>query len=218
MKFVWVLMMCVEISLLLSPANAVTQLLHKIPFATQIGILELTVSNGSTAPATEVRLSVVRLPQWMHIREMPGEISSIDPNSDRVVRCAFSVDRLAPITTADTLLIRAAMGSGECWTKMIPLSVLPPDRCELFQNYPNPFNPVTDIRYQIADRGFVVLMVYDLLGREVASLVSEGKEPGSYDATFDASGIGSGTYFYRLVETSDNGAVTIMMKNMTLLR
>ena len=68
----------------------------------------------------------------------------------------------------------------------------------LDQNYPNPFNPKTDVRYEISDVGFVKLVVYDILGREVVTLVNEKKAPGRYSVTWDASGQASGVYFYRL--------------------
>ena len=73
-----------------------------------------------------------------------------------------------------------------------------PRYSELRQNYPNPFNPTTNIGFRIADFGLVRLAVYDLLGREVAVPVNEWKAPGSYEARFDASGLASGVYLYRL--------------------
>ena len=70
----------------------------------------------------------------------------------------------------------------------------------LLQNYPNPFNPATIIQYTIPPgrRSVVSLRVYDLLGREVATLVNEAQPPGTHEATWDASGFASGIYFYRL--------------------
>ncbi len=75
-----------------------------------------------------------------------------------------------------------------------------PTKFFLSQNYPNPFNPITTIEFQIASAsggGFVSLKVYDILGREVATLVNEEKHAGNYEVTFDGSGLSSGIYFYK---------------------
>jgi hypothetical protein len=66
-------------------------------------------------------------------------------------------------------------------------------------NYPNPFNPTTVIKYSIPEASEVTLSVYDILGREVATLVNEKKEPGYYQVTFNAENLASGIYIYRLV-------------------
>ncbi len=77
-----------------------------------------------------------------------------------------------------------------------------PSQFKLSQNYPNPFNPNTTIEFQIPESGLVSLKVYDLLGREVKSLIDEYKQAGSYKVNFNASsingGLSSGTYFYQL--------------------
>ncbi len=69
---------------------------------------------------------------------------------------------------------------------------------ELLQNYPNPFNPTTNIRFRIANLRFVSLKVYDVLGREIETLVAEEKPAGIYEVKFDASSLSSGIYFYVL--------------------
>jgi hypothetical protein len=80
----------------------------------------------------------------------------------------------------------------------------------LEQNYPNPFNPTTTINFSLPSRNLTdaggrvgvgyatTLKVYDLLGREVATLVNERKQPGAYRVTFDAKGLASGVYLCRL--------------------
>jgi len=103
-----------------------------------------------------------------------------------------------------------------------------PDKFKLYQNYPNPFNPTTVIKYSIpsletqdletppTSRGasqLVSLIIYDILGRVVATLVNEKQSPGNYEVNFNASDLASGVYFYRL--TSGNLSIT---KKAVLLR
>jgi len=80
----------------------------------------------------------------------------------------------------------------------------------LAQNYPNPFNPNTKFGFRISNSGYVSLKVYDVLGREVETLVNEVKTPGEYTVPFDAAGLASGVYLYRL-QTSSGSQVRKMV-------
>jgi len=95
-----------------------------------------------------------------------------------------------------------------------------PNEIVLNQNYPNPFNPVTNIKYSIpiADPSDVqglntTLVVYDMLGQKVSTLVSENKSPGNYQVTFDAGKLSSGIYFY-VLQVGNN----VLSKKMILLK
>lgn len=85
-----------------------------------------------------------------------------------------------------------------------------PGTYKLAQNYPNPFNPVTNISYSIPKAGNVKLAVYDVLGREIASLVNEYKTAGNYSVNFNAENLASGIYVYR-IESGDFTAAKKMM-------
>jgi len=74
-----------------------------------------------------------------------------------------------------------------------------PVNFSLSQNYPNPFNPQTKIKFGVPKASFTKLIIYDLLGREVATLVNEELSPGTYEADWDASSFSSGVYFYKIV-------------------
>jgi predicted outer membrane repeat protein len=91
-----------------------------------------------------------------------------------------------------TVFIPLGVGDQPDVTTNLPL------RFELGPNYPNPFNPATVVSYQLPAVSDVRLVVYDLLGREVAVLVNEKKAPGEYEVRFDGSGLSSGVYLYRL--------------------
>jgi len=115
-------------------------------------------------------------------------------------------------------------GVYQIWTVRIEISSVNVDPSEeivstfsLEQNYPNPFNPSTNIRFRISDLGFVTLKIFDVLGNEVAVLVSEEKQPGTYEVEFNSSSIkhlpSSGIYFYQLQAGS-----FVDTKKMILLR
>ena len=81
-------------------------------------------------------------------------------------------------------------------------NVAAPQSFALKQNFPNPFNPSTQIDFQMKNEALTTLKVYDVLGREVATLANEQLAAGSYSRTFDAKGLTSGVYFYRLIAGS----------------
>lgn len=131
------------------------------------------------------------------------------------------VDNLAPLTRNTSAV--AARGDGEIAVTYAPGSsrdgsvvcdiflkrgvlkttgvddrLMRPTAFHLFQNYPNPFNPSTTISYQLPEVSVVSLRVYDILGREVATLVNEVNAPGYHEVTWDASGVASGVYVCRI--------------------
>lgn len=84
---------------------------------------------------------------------------------------------------------------------------------ELEQNYPNPFNPSTSIKYSLAERSNVIIKVYNVLGKEVATILNTTQDAGSYEAEFDASNLASGLYVYTL-----NAGNFTSSKKMMLLK
>jgi hypothetical protein len=89
---------------------------------------------------------------------------------------------------------------------------------DLAQNFPNPFNPTTNIEFSLPSSGKATLRVFDLLGREVATLVDGVLPQGNHRATFNASAIASGTYFYRLEFGPSQGAESVRMKRMVVMK
>jgi hypothetical protein len=73
-----------------------------------------------------------------------------------------------------------------------------PRKFDLKQNYPNPFNPVTKINYEVSKNEFVSIKIYDMLGREIATLVNKQIEAGYYTYDFDASSMASGVYVCKM--------------------
>ena len=121
--------------------------------------------------------------------------------------------------TGDTAYV-CSFNASKVWrfvNKSIGIDIRPvaevPSDYRLEQNYPNPFNPSTMIPFSIKSRGKVELKVYDILGREVITLIDKNMEAGSYRAVFDGANLASGSYFYRL---SVNG--NVFTKQMLLVK
>ncbi len=141
-------------------------------------------------------------PQEAYVLTNSGPFSLARGDTQEVVAAVVmsqGTDRLNSVSRLreDVAAVRTLYASGivvDVQTEAAPL----PETHELFQNYPNPFNPATTIRYELPAVSEVKLSVFDMLGREVASLVNERRDAGVHEVRFDASHLASGVYLYRL--------------------
>jgi len=99
-----------------------------------------------------------------------------------------------------------------------PVELATPGKFSLSQNYPNPFNPETAISYELKDEAHVRLFVYDVLGREVATLVNGKKPQGKHRVNFNASGLSSGIYFYSIYLRGKDASGFTAVRKMILLK
>jgi hypothetical protein len=100
----------------------------------------------------------------------------------------------------------------------VEIDITSPDVYSLNQNYPNPFNPSTKITFSLASDAQVSLKVFDVLGQEIVTLINQDLSAGVHNHNFDAAGLNSGIYFYKLEVISDNGSNFTDIKKMTLLK
>ncbi len=111
----------------------------------------------------------------------------VDQNNNNIYVCQYST-----------------AGAGKIYKlNYIPLAIQPisnevPSQYSLLQNYPNPFNPITKLKFQMSNESFANLLVYDVRGREIATLVNEQLKPGTYEVEFEGFNYPSGVYFCRL--------------------
>jgi hypothetical protein len=135
--------------------------------------------------------------EWQKIDFLAGSGNSNVPRE-------YSYADKNPIAGNVQYRLRQIDISGQCkYYDAIEVAVAAPKEYKLMQNSPNPFNPTTAIKYQMPVAGFVTITIYDMLGREVASLVNEMKQPGSYSAEWNGrdsrgAAVTSGVYIYRL--------------------
>jgi hypothetical protein len=149
---------------------------------------------------------------WLKPDEHPA-IRAFHGTSSKIVFSTFGFETIA-LAERRALFAERIMA----WLN-IPVSVedpnsdLLPETFELQQNYPNPFNPGTVIEYEISNTTLVSIKVYDVIGREIAVLVNESKQPGIYQVSFDGENLASGVYFYKMI-AGDFSSV----KKMNLLK
>lgn len=138
-----------------------------------------------------------------------------------LVRNAFITKKAEPLASKlDTANNQGCPLPASFGGKTVELTEVLPTEYGLSDCYPNPFNPVTIVNYQLPIDSWVTLRVYDILGREVATLVNEQKEADYYQIEFDAAHLTSGIYFYRLyaVPSTGSGQAFTSVKKMILLR
>ena len=102
-------------------------------------------------------------------------------------------------------------GGKYTYSDLVDVAIGIPTSYELKQNYPNPFNPLTKIDYNIPVDGIVTLIIYDIMGREVISLVNENKKAGSYEITFDGSRLASGVYICKMNSTNYSSSIKMII-------
>ncbi len=124
-----------------------------------------------------------------------------------------NLSRPIATTASGTMLVQRIQS-----TTAVSIVAAVPDHFELSQNFPNPFNMSTKIVYSVPSSSHVSLIVYDIVGREIASLVNGPMTAGTHTVNFSKMDIASGTYFYRLTAVDQSGAMNVEMKKMILLK
>jgi len=117
-------------------------------------------------------------------------------------------------------------GIYQCWSSIIDINTIGirkieseiPNKFVLSQNYPNPFNPATTISFSLPERGFTILKIFDIRGKEISAPVKEELGTGKYEVSFNAANLASGTYFYRLEFINKNGNKFSQTKKLVVLK
>jgi hypothetical protein len=186
--------------IILVPALSFTQTVYHVPADSRGNTIILAVANESAT--TPMRMLVVRpVKSGNCISISPGSIAlkTLAVNSTVDVSFVFDVGREVKLNRRDTLDFEILEGSAIVGTKAIIVSYEGPREFKLAQNFPNPFNPTTRIHYDLPAECHVSIVVYDILGRLVGRPVDEVKPAGYHAAEFDARGVASGAYVYRMV-------------------
>ena len=154
-------------------------------------IFFLNANKGYTAGALNITNNFIMSTtdggsNWYSQYSSPGLLLSL-----------FFADSITGYCVGENGLILKTTTGGVTFIKQV--SGAEPKSFSLDQNYPNPFNPTTKIKFALPKSKFAKLVIYDILGREAATLVNEQLKPGTYEADWNASNFPSGVYFYKLI-------------------
>ncbi|MFC2134360.1 T9SS type A sorting domain-containing protein [Bacteroidota bacterium] len=189
------------------------QTVYELPFASEGNQIELAVANTGNAALDNITVNVESTPEWINFKHCQILITEVGGGSEVPALFEFAVDKRAPVGEEGTIIFKIKNPTGDQWSKEINVTVSKPVNYELSQNYPNPFNPSTKIEFVIPDDEKVTIKVFDILGREVKTLLDEFKEAGHHEVEFNASRLASGTYIYRL-----NSGSFSQIKKMQLIK
>lgn len=181
-----------------------------ISFTSAVKDNTVTLNWTTASEKNNARFLVERMAEgvWTDIGMVAGNGTTNNPNSysftDKNLNSGIYNYRLKQVDYN---------GSFEYLNLSSAVAIGVPDKFSLAQNYPNPFNPTTTILYGVPNDGLVTMKIYDINGKEVKTLVNEPKTAGYYTTVFNASGLSSGVYFYKL--TSGN---FVIAKKMVIMK
>ncbi|MBI5472728.1 MAG: T9SS type A sorting domain-containing protein [Ignavibacteriae bacterium] len=192
--------------------------IHTIPPNTKGNHIELSIANTSrTETVQNIDVRVAKSPSFMTFATTSQGIEAIAPGGEAVATFTFDTGR--PKDANDTLEFQISDRSGSRWMKRIIVRYADPDVFRLEQNYPNPFNPTTTIEYQVPVQSRVSLKLYDVLGREVCTLVNEDQPAGYSETKFNAANYASGVYFYRMIaQPLTGGSAFSQLKQLVVVK
>jgi len=186
----------------IASANTANQV-WQIPFASSGNTISLSIQNSSSLEAKGVSVTFNKLPTWLSFKSNAITIKSIAANASGDAEFTFSIDKKAPVGKDTTLTAAISTDDGQSWTKDIKISVSAPKDYKLYDNFPNPFNPSTKIGFDLPKAAHVKLMIYDIVGREVAQVADADYPAGYTELTWSGINkngnlVSSGVYFYRI--------------------
>jgi hypothetical protein len=198
------------ITILFIYINVPAQNTYKVPVSEDLNTIELEIKNETQKIIPEARIYISERPEWVKFETEEIIIKKLKSNETANVLFQFYLTTPEEYNQSSRVVFYIEKETGMKLLKQINIVPLPPVKYELQQNYPNPFNPITIIKYSIPIEGFANLSVYNALGERVTTLVNQVMKAGSYDINFNAAGIASGVYFYR-IEVGDFLSVKKMM-------
>ncbi|MFZ1081640.1 MAG: FlgD immunoglobulin-like domain containing protein [Candidatus Kryptoniota bacterium] len=198
-----------------APEGAGSQV-WEIPFASTGNTISLNVQNNSSLEAKNVSVTFNHLPTWLNFKSNSASLKDVSPNSTGDAEFTFSVDKKASVGKDTTLTATISTSDGQTWTKDITVEVAAPKDYQLYNNFPNPFNPSTKIAFDLPEASHVKLVIYDIVGREVAQVADADYPAGYTELTWNGINkngvtVSSGVYLCRISTDKWSSVKKMMM-------
>lgn len=180
------------------------QKIYEIPSGSEGNIIQLDVVNNAQISEDQIMIKLEERPDWVDFKVQEIALNNILETANFI----FDIKKDAVINEESSLQFSVIKNGQFLGEKRITIKVIPPKDFALYQNYPNPFNPTTTIEYSVPANNKnntvdIKIVIFDILGREVVTIVNQKQKPGNYKVEFNAAslagGLSSGTYFYRLI-------------------
>jgi hypothetical protein len=191
---------------------------YDIPFGSKGNTIELQVVNSGQQRGTDLKVVATTIPEWIHMNSTEASINNLSPQQTHNVTFKFDASEQAIIGQTASLTFQILENGTAIGTRAFSLRSEAPATFELFHNYPNPFNPATTISYQLPEAMEVKILIYNILGQRVHTLVNANQPPGKYALRWDASAQSSGMYLYRFRGTTRSGKTYTDEQKMLLIK
>ncbi len=175
-------------------------------------VLDWSTSTETNNSGFEILRSAQNDNNWQTLGFVPGFGTTTEPKSYSYT------DEAVTSGTYSYKLKQIDYDGSYNFSDVVEVEISLPTEFSLEQNYPNPFNPSTSVQFSLPVDAKVTIGVYNLAGEKVADVVSNNFSAGKHNVNFNASGLSSGVYFYRIDATADNGSNFTSVKKMTLLK
>lgn len=192
---------------------------YQIPFASEGNRIELEIVNSTGSALEDATVDVEDFPSWIRFEAASADVGTLKPEELATAIFRFDLDERAPVGEVGEVTFQVVRDDGErhLESRTIRIAAEAPTELTLRGNYPNPFNPTTKIAYALPADGRVEIEVFNAIGQRVARIADDLQSAGYREATWNASGVPSGVYFYS-VQFEAETRKQVKLGKMVLLR
>lgn len=191
---------------------------HRIPFGAAGNAVELTVGNPERARFSEATVALVAAPAWLRFEAETVPLGAFVAEAEPAVSFRFDVAPEAPVGAPADVTFEVRAGGAVVGTRSFRVVVEPPREVALTGPWPNPVRSSGRLAVELPAGGRTRVVLYDVLGREVARLIDAERAAGRHEVTLDASALAAGVYVVRVEAADAVGRPVARTRRLTVVR